>query len=838
MSNAIDFLISLPGQMADVTAIHPASGKIWGRSLNAKGNADDRAKGAKFTADATAKGYGLYFNINELSVRLGIDKYPKGHKLEGQLIQKASEEHVTKVHAFHVDADVSKDITDPAAFAAAKSELLRGIRTMNRPPTIIIDSGNGYGLFWVLRKPVKVTAQNREQLKGINIALRDAVRALPGGSADACQNLDRVMRLPYTINFPNATKVKRGRVEVPTDLISDNREPLFGNVLYSVEDFESAPVESPPTAPADNEAIDIPETVDMTRLAPDFLDLIQNGPKEGSRKIGDGSKSAVLFSIGRGLIEAGFDDGEIVAVLSNSDNKGPSAHIWRDGRTREPDKQAIKTVLDLRGKYGVKPKHSGTTAEEDFADDYEEAAAAAAEAGAELHQKKKETWDSLRKDYAYVTQQEVFVNRTASQVNSAPAMYSVRGFDRKFGYVKRELELGRTPLTEYIFARTPGTGLDFFESFCYMPGKAENFDGNLNLWRKSGVKPKQGDVRWFHEHLEWLFGADSKHVLDWMAWVYRYQGLHPKHALVTHGEIQGTGKSVVNNTMRRLLGSSNCTTIDQGALDLDHDGWKVRTKLLMIEEIRPGFGSSNALAKKLHPLISEDTVHVDMKNRNDFDMQNVIAVSGGSNKHDALTMDDSDRRYLIVSTDRDGAILRPKPIAYYRTIYGKDGVGGYLNDANAMAAVAFDLLRRPLGDYSAQGPAPFTAAKGRMIAAAGTALQKWMLDNPLDVRLVNVNHIVKRIDLDAADIVRKHRGDIRADIEDVLRRKFNGRPVKVQQIRPHGRNGGKMQVWAIGPDAGTTATLSEGKLNAIYRADYPAQFKATPSDFDDDADAE
>src|ERR1019366_2959386 len=130
----------------------------------------------------------------------------------------------------HVDADVSKDIADPGAFAAAKAELLRGIRGMNKPPTIIVDSGNGFGLFWVLRKPVKVTTANLDQLTGINIALRDAVP----GAADACQNLDRVMRLPYTINYPNATKIKRGCVIVPTDLISDMRDPLLGEVLYSV----------------------------------------------------------------------------------------------------------------------------------------------------------------------------------------------------------------------------------------------------------------------------------------------------------------------------------------------------------------------------------------------------------------------------------------------------------------------------------------------------------------------------------------------------------------------------------------------------------------------------
>jgi hypothetical protein len=353
MSNAIDFLASLPGSIADLTAIHPTNGKIKGRSFNVKGNAADRVACETWITDGTTKGFGIYFNVNSLSPRTSWND-PR----------KAARENVTALNAFHVDADIPKD-TAPAEFKTAKSELLRSIRGMNKPPTIIIDSGNGYGLFWVLRKPVKVTAANLDQLTGINIALRNAV---PGG-ADKCQNIDRVMRLPFTTNFPNATKIERGCVVVPTDLISDLRDPLLGEVFYSVEDFEAVAA-APPLAPSAVEPVDIADTVDLSRIAPDFLDLIRNGPKDpkdGGRKIGDGSKSATLFSIGRQLIEAGFEDGEVAAILADPDNKGPAAHIWREGRTRTPEAQAIKTVRDLHAK-GVKAKLARTTVAEDFGD--------------------------------------------------------------------------------------------------------------------------------------------------------------------------------------------------------------------------------------------------------------------------------------------------------------------------------------------------------------------------------------------------------------------------------------------------------------------------------------
>lgn len=830
--NALEFLASLPGSMIDLTAISADTGKIRGRTF-AKGNASDRTNCALWIEQATAKRFGVYFNINSLGVRLGIDKR------NGETIQKANEPDVTMLNAFHVDGDVSKDIGDPTAFAEAKAELLRAIQGMNKPPSIIIDSGNGYGLFWMLRKGIKVTAANRDQLKAINIALRDAVRSMPGGSADACQNLDRVMRMPFTINYPNAAKLKRGRVEVATDLIADDRD--LGDVFYTLEDFDAATVEAPPLAPDVVEAIDIPDTVDLSSLTFNFRKLIETGPKEG-QKIGDGTRSDYAFYVAAQLIEGGFTEGQIVKVLTNPDFK-VSEHVLaqtqRGGETEGPINQAIKIIGDAK-KRGAKFGEALFEADAIDSDGLEAITAEWQKRDAARRERRKATWDTLRRDYAYITEQEVFVERNGDP-NSPPSMFTVRGFNNAFGYLKTDLRI-KGSLSEYIFTTPPGQGFDQFKSFCYMPGKPEDFGGKLNLYRKPPLVPAEGDVSWFTDHVEWMFGDDSAHVLNWCSWVYRYQHLHPKHALLTHGEHQGTGKSVIANSMRKLLGSGNCTLLDQSALSLDHDGWKVRTKLLIIEEVRPAFGSSNEIAKKLHPLISEDVVHVDMKNRNDFDMPNVIAVLEGSNKRDALTMDDSDRRQLIVSTDRDGKVLKPRDRDYYRAIYGKNGVGGKLNDPAALAALAWYMLNRDLKGYSAQDPAPFTAAKGAMIEAGGGELQKWIRDNaeyhPLNKPLVRVADIVAHLNQDASDIVRRHRGNLRSDIEDILRRKRNGRPVKMQ-LRPWGRNGDQVRVWAIdtpnGPNAEKLAAMKLGELNAIFRAAYP-RHGGKVEDFED-ADA-
>lgn len=406
--------------------------------------------------------------------------------------------------------------------------------------------------------------------------------------------------------------------------------------------------------------------------------------------------------------------------------------------------------------------------------------------------KARETWDHLRKGWVYVGQQKQFVRLDDRK------MWDVPAFDNQFNYVCKNMGgHGKPPtvLSKAIFACMPGTGLPTYDSFAFMPGKPENVRNLFNSWRKSNIEAAPGNTDLWDAHLEYLF-ADPKeraHVLDWLAWVYKHQGEHPHHALLTHGAMQGTGKSFIFQVLSHLLGVHNTTLLDQTALDLPHDKWKVATKLLLIEEVRPAFGSSNATVKKLHPLISQDTMHVDMKNAHDFDMPNVMAMGLGSNKSDAMSMDNSDRRYLIVSTDsgRDAPLL-PKPDAYYDALYG------LLRDSHAVAAIGQALLDRDLGSYSGKHRAPFTTAKAAMMEASAGDLEKWMIENadsrPLCYSLVTVQEILDALPKD----IKPERG-ARERVGDILEHKLKGE--NLGKVRLGGRlseyHRDRPRLWAL-----------------------------------------
>jgi len=268
LAEAVAFAVSLPTDQVHLCAIHPAGNRpVVGRSFPK--TESGQAAAMRWLTEADRKGYGIYFNANE------VKPLGKGHA-------KAKEAEVSTVRFLHVDADLPTG-TAPDDVETARAELLAKIKAAPLVPSVIINSGNGFGLFWELAEPVTVTPENREDIKARNVALADQL----GG--DDCENLDRVMRLPFTVNRPNAKKIKAGRVPVLADVVSD----LRGLVVYTLEEFVPATVcnektptrtESSGTAYETIGAPDIPETVDLSTLDEGIRSIIEKGPPTGYAK--------------------------------------------------------------------------------------------------------------------------------------------------------------------------------------------------------------------------------------------------------------------------------------------------------------------------------------------------------------------------------------------------------------------------------------------------------------------------------------------------------------------------------------------------------------------------
>jgi hypothetical protein len=328
-SKAADFAFdSLPTRMVHLTAIHP-SGKrpIIGKSF-AKTDSG-KAAAMRWMADADRSGFGLYWNCNEVWPPLG-----PGHA-------KASEADISTVYFQHVDVDPPEG-TPPDKFEAWRTDTLAKIKAAPQQPSLIIGSGNGLGLFFAV-DPVTVTDDNRKIIKTRNVGLSDKF----GG--DDCEDICHVMRLPFTVNRPNAKKIKAGRVPVLAGIVSDDRDLI----AYTSEQFEAVDVSNDDPGVAEKTSTsgtayekigspEIPETVDLSTLDDALRALIVDGAAAGD------DRSRVVYEVACNLRRNGWSDGDILAVLTKR-NYGISDHIF-DQKQREPDEQASRVIDDMNRK--------------------------------------------------------------------------------------------------------------------------------------------------------------------------------------------------------------------------------------------------------------------------------------------------------------------------------------------------------------------------------------------------------------------------------------------------------------------------------------------------------
>jgi hypothetical protein len=194
-TQAIEFLCRLrPSGSWVITTIPPDGGPTCTRTFS------DLEAARRFIVE---RGYeyreGIYYTANHA---------------RGEPRSKPKKEDIIEVEFLHVDADPNDDET-PDQF---KARLLPMIEKFQPRPTFVIHSGNGVQLLWRLDRPGAST--DDEVIKDIearNVALAEQLGA-PRGT----QNIDRVLRLPGTWNYPNAKKRKAGRVKCWASVIKHN----------------------------------------------------------------------------------------------------------------------------------------------------------------------------------------------------------------------------------------------------------------------------------------------------------------------------------------------------------------------------------------------------------------------------------------------------------------------------------------------------------------------------------------------------------------------------------------------------------------------------------------
>ena len=142
----------------------------------------DATGAAVYAAEHNRKGFNVYWTAN--ISRSNVHKKPKKPDIEA-------------ARFCHVDIDPPKD-----GSAWDRATVLKRLDDMRVPPSFVIDSGNGYQALWRLE-------ERGGNLDAVEVLNR---RIMAEFKADSCWNIDRLLRIPGSVNFPDKGKRERGRI--------------------------------------------------------------------------------------------------------------------------------------------------------------------------------------------------------------------------------------------------------------------------------------------------------------------------------------------------------------------------------------------------------------------------------------------------------------------------------------------------------------------------------------------------------------------------------------------------------------------------------------------------
>ncbi|MCK7612356.1 VapE domain-containing protein [Roseibium sediminicola] len=237
------------------------------------------------------------------------------------LNKKARKEDVLSAHYVHVDID---DLD------AAKR-----ISDFTPPPTVTVFSGGGYHHYWKLAE----ASDDLVRVEAINQAVAKAL----GG--DNCHNIDRIMRLPGTVNLPNAKKLANGRESTLAYIVKAD-----WSLSYSLDDFPQGdgPEPAGPKGAISQDAALLSVSLEAipTSVLPFTRKLITEGD-DPDRPRDSGtphfrSRSETVFRVACDLARAGCSELTIAGVLINPafgisdsilDKKKPEHYARRQARS-------------------------------------------------------------------------------------------------------------------------------------------------------------------------------------------------------------------------------------------------------------------------------------------------------------------------------------------------------------------------------------------------------------------------------------------------------------------------------------------------------------------------
>lgn len=624
--------------------------------------------------------------------------YHHPNVIRKRMTSKAKKEDMAAFRAFHVDVD-------PAAGEDFEEERQRILQMLTDdlpegvpPPSVIVDSGNGYQALFLLEEPLPIPSPSDSDPEpwadgeAINRWLEYKFRA------DACHNVDRLMRLPGTVNIPNKKKASKGRKRSLASLV------VWNDTRYPVTAFEKlkAPAKSATgNTPSASRRLSLPTTLgDVAPMGTEELRAWgeANGKNIKDRTLaliatGDDpvepgkypSRSEALFGVCCDLVRADVDDEVIYRVITDRDNK-ISGHIldqrnWQayavDQIKKAHEKAIDPRLRELNEQHAVLLQEGGKT--------------------------RVLSWERTELD----------------KTRLVPVLQSFEDFRNRYMHKSVEVPtdkgVGYKPMGKWWLEhphRREYLALRFF------PGEPEVVDGYLNMWRGWNIAPATGDWSLMRQHIfKVLANCDrecAEYIEKWAAWAVQNPAEPAEVALVLRGG-RGTGKGIFARALKHLFGQHGLQVNSPAQLTGRFNAHLRDCCLLFADEaIVPGDKAAESVLKGL---ITEPELTIEGKGVNLVQARNRLHVVMASNEQWVVPAGIDERRFAVFEVSGEHA----QDGDYFRAIAEQNKAGG-------LAAMLHDLLNMDLGDWHPRRNVPQTDALQAQKAASVTGFDALFLD--------------------------------------------------------------------------------------------------------------
>ena len=293
-----------------------------------------------FVVECHSANLNCFYTLNPIS---DLTRFARSHTGK-QPRPKPGRADIAALEWLHVDVD-PRPHEDLSTEQGRISSMLRLFKPA---PTFVVFSGGGYQAAWRLSRPIPLdgTRESADRAADYSRALEAQL------NADATHNVDRLMRLPGTVNFPNAKKQALGRVPTLARVVQGNWSAtldlatLSAGALMQVSDASTAG--SAHVSPIDFTALpqlNSVDDLDRWGVASDVKQFICTGPdlsdprQSAKPKARDRSRGVLWASCE--LLRSGVPRSHIAAALLN-----PAFYINAHIREQRDPLRAVTRAIE------------------------------------------------------------------------------------------------------------------------------------------------------------------------------------------------------------------------------------------------------------------------------------------------------------------------------------------------------------------------------------------------------------------------------------------------------------------------------------------------------------